>query len=206
MTNEQDSTQDKKANSNRVAIILVILAIFSLLAYKIYKPKVKTSPPRTATSQNQSETASQTAKKMPIVKQMKGEKSSETTPNKQDISDETTKSIHNFLDNWKIAWQKSSGEKGNLKKYFSFYSSDFTTPKLNRAAWQKSKTIRNRGKSWIEVWLTNITIAKQTDDNFVVKFNQEYSSSNYSDNSVKKLVLHKTDQSWSITSEETLNK
>ncbi len=206
MTNEQSSTQGKQSNTSLVAIAIVILAIFFLVAYKISEPKVKTPPLGTKTIQNQNETASPTANKTPIAKQMKGEKSSIPPPHSQAISDKTTKSIHTFLKNWKIGWQKSSGEKGNLKKYFSFYSTDFTPPKLNRAAWQKSKTIRNRGKSWIEVWLTNIIISKQTDDNFVVKFNQEYSSSNYSDKSVKKLVLHKTDQSWSITSEETLNK
>ncbi len=206
MTNQSEPAKDKKSNANIIVIIVVILAILFFVSYQITKPKSPTA--KLENTQIQTETITQAAEEESENVDQPAPETTESATTDQitdkTVNDEDLKSIQTFLENWKIAWQKSADVKGNLKKYFSFYADDFKTAKLSKDAWQRSKSIRNRGKSWIEVWFTNIDISKDDNGNFIAKFKQEYSSSNYSDKSTKKLTLRKTDDSWEIIKEETL--
>ncbi len=118
------------------------------------------------------------------------------------IDDHTRAGINDFLKSWLQAWKKSAG--GNLKPYFAHYVHSFRTKFLDHQAWQNAKSIRNRGKSWIDISIKNLKIRPMPDNRLQLIFDQEYSSSNFSDQSRKELILQKTAGSWLISSEQEL--
>ncbi len=119
------------------------------------------------------------------------------------IDDHTKAEINDFLKDWLRAWKKSAG--GNLKPYFAHYINSFHTKSLDHQAWQNAKSIRNRGKSWIDISIKNLQIHPLTDSQLRLVFNQEYSSSNFSDKSRKELILHKSPTGWLISGEREIN-
>jgi len=127
-----------------------------------------------------------------------------TTPTEvSDNNEQDKKEIHQFIKDWQSAWQNSAGPNGNLETYFTFYSDSYTAGQLNKTQWQNSKKIRNQVKSWIEVWISDIRMAKKSDGNYRVTFNQEYSSSNYSDKGNKELIIVKNGSDWQIINERS---
>lgn len=107
--------------------------------------------------------------------------------------------INTFLEEWKNAWQNTAGEKGDIERYMSFYSRDFTSGEFDKNRWKSDKEIKNRRKEWIRVELKDITLTEPLADNHVeVSFLQVYKSSNFSDESNKTLVLKKEKTGWKI--------
>lgn len=206
MTSEPSASPNNKSSSYHKAVILPIIVVLLFIAYQLSKPKVKKPVTDSAVQTTQ-------VKKVPVppvstkevkIKAAAVKIATVSDPKPRNLDEENIHSIKTFLHDWQTAWQKSAGAKGDMKKYFSFYAPSFSGGRrLSKKQWQRSKTIRNRSKSWIEVWLSNIEITKRNDNRFMVKFNQEYSSSNFYSKAGKKLILKKIDGTWKIISEKT---
>jgi len=111
------------------------------------------------------------------------------------VSDE----INEFLMKWRIAWQNTAGEAGDIETYMSFYSNDFVSKGLDKNRWRTDKANKNRKKDWIRVELKNIVIQEPVINNQVeLSFIQDYQSSNYSIESDKTLILKKEETGWKI--------
>lgn len=112
------------------------------------------------------------------------------------------KEINLFLDRWQAAWEKSAGAQGDIAAFGSFYDSDYMDNGLDRTAWLAKKAGTNRRKDWIKVELSEIKINNQEKGDIVtVTFLQDYSSSNFTEKTVKTLRLRKTAGAWKILSE-----
>ena len=110
--------------------------------------------------------------------------------------------IYAFIDGWKMAWNNSVGEKGDIETYISFYSDDFNSKGIDKNGWKRDKAIKNRKKRWIRLELNDIRISELTAENRIeVRFLQEYKSSNFSGKSNKMLILSKEKTGWKIIRE-----
>lgn len=107
--------------------------------------------------------------------------------------------IKAFLQEWKTAWEKSAGAKGDTDALMRFYSEDFTSNGLDKKKWRQDKAEKNRIKKWIRIQLDKIHITGPfKDSRYAVRFNQVYQSSNYSDTSEQVLILKKESSGWKI--------
>ena len=112
--------------------------------------------------------------------------------------------IYAFIDSWKMAWNNSAGEKGDIETFMSFYSDDFVSKGLDKNGWRRDKATKNRKKRWIRLELNDIKISEPMAANRIeVRFLQEYKSSNFSGKSNKMLVLSKEKTGWKIIREES---
>ena len=112
-----------------------------------------------------------------------------------------------FIEGWKVAWQNSAGEIGDMDAYLNNYAEDFTADNIPKEKWQQKKWKNNRKKQWITVQLSDVQVEK-IDDNFKqvkVSFKQEYKSSNYSDVSRKVFILKQEENRWLISEENTVD-
>jgi hypothetical protein len=113
--------------------------------------------------------------------------------------------IHQFLKEWKTAWENTAGSEGNIAAYMALYSEDFHSQGLNKNGWREEKGERNKRKQWIKVELKGITIVQPGSDNRLeVRFHQEYKSSNFSVSTNKALILKKENAGWRIITEKAL--
>jgi hypothetical protein len=111
--------------------------------------------------------------------------------------------INEFLRLWKGAWEGSAGPQGDMEKYISLYSEDFSARGMNRAQWKVDKTAKNRRKEWIRIELSEIRISDADSNGILrVSFMQDYKSSNFSVVVQKTLVLRKEAGQWKILSIE----
>ncbi|MFC1813367.1 SPOR domain-containing protein [Thermodesulfobacteriota bacterium] len=107
--------------------------------------------------------------------------------------------IKEFLMGWKTAWQNTAGAQGDIETYMSFYSDHFISEGLDKNGWENNKVQKNRRKDWIQIELKEINIPETVIDGRVeVSFIQVYTSSNFSDESAKTLVLEKEETGWKI--------
>lgn len=116
------------------------------------------------------------------------------------------KEVLDFIEGWKIAWQNSSGEIGDMETYLANYTKDFISDGVPKERWQQKKRKNNRKKQWINIQLSDVLVEKIAENNNQVKvsFMQEYNSSNYSDKSKKILILSRADLNWLISKENTV--
>ncbi len=106
-----------------------------------------------------------------------------------------------FLQNWSGAWEKSAGPEGDMETFSTFYAQDFKHRNTSRSDWLKDKARKNQRKSWIKVSLSDLKIELQPDGKTIeISFLQDYSSSNYSQKNLKKLLLIKENDNWQIIS------
>lgn len=109
--------------------------------------------------------------------------------------------ISKFLEQWRMAWESTAGTHGDMNHYGSFYAVDFMSNNQDRDHWLAEKTRKNRSKEWIRLEISDIAITKLLDGLLEIHFTQKYSSSNYSDTSVKLLVLRKNGNNWEVVGE-----
>jgi len=129
-------------------------------------------------------------KPTPTAPSIKGEKS---------IADVNVEHINVFLEKWKSAWENTAGNVQNMNQYISLYSKDFLSRGMNRDAWKKDKRSKGSRKKWIRVGIDRLKISEPSADNTItVSFFQKYSSSNYSSQSNKVLILRKENNEWKI--------
>lgn len=112
--------------------------------------------------------------------------------------------IYTLISKWKVAWEKTAGENGDIEEYISFYSDNFQVNKVNKDQWKRDKERKGRNKRWISVGMSDIKINGPSDENKVeVRFNQDYRSSDFSAKSGKLLVFEKDEEGWKITYERS---
>ena len=211
MTSEQSQqTPDRNdtqqgSTSGKFIIIFVVIAILGFVLYQLTcsRPEqAADTAPQQAREEPAPSARQESAPAAAEEPAVENESASGETDSPRP-GEEAIERVNAFLADWKTAWQKSAGPKGDMAAYFAHYDEAFTPTGQSRAAWEKSKTIRNQGKSWIEVWLTDTKITETEPGLFKVTFKQEYSSSNYSDKSTKVLTLRDTDSGLKIIREES---
>jgi len=118
-------------------------------------------------------------------------------PDKPDASSNADHDeIARTLNEWAAAWSSK-----DVKKYLSYYASDFKTPKgMSRKAWSDERQARIVGKGRISVKVEKpqISIAGNT---ATVKFHQAYSSDRLSVSSKKTMIFTKSGGKWKIQQE-----
>ena len=106
--------------------------------------------------------------------------------------------IAKTLKDWAAAWSSK-----DVKKYLSYYASDFKTPKnMSRKAWadERHSRIVGKGRISVKVESPQITVSGNT---ATVKFRQAYSSDRLSVSSKKTMVFTKSGGKWKIQQELT---
>nr|MBF0221199.1 nuclear transport factor 2 family protein [Desulfobulbaceae bacterium] len=208
-----DTTPNSSFTKFKLFVILVVIFILAFVVYKLavspVDTEVTTAPVTTEATENEaaqedvteavSDQGDSDAAETTDQGAIAGSATADMVNPEQDI-----KEINQFLVDWKSAWQNSASSTGNPDAYFALYADNFTSGKLSTDKWKESKKIRNQGKSWIEVWLSDIRVTANTDGTYRVTFKQEYSSSNFSDKGNKELVVRKSDSGWQIMSEKSL--
>ena len=105
--------------------------------------------------------------------------------------------IARMLDDWAAAWSSK-----DVKKYLSYYASDFKTPKgVSRKAWAEERKSRivGKGRISVKVGSPKITVSGNT---ATAKFRQAYSSNRFSTSSNKTMSLTKSGGKWKIRQEQ----
>lgn len=104
--------------------------------------------------------------------------------------------IARTLREWAAAWSSK-----DVKKYLSYYASDFKTPKnMSRKAWadERQSRIVGKGRISVKVESPQITVSGNS---ATVKFRQAYSSDRLSVSSKKTMVFTKSGGKWKIQQE-----
>ncbi len=106
-----------------------------------------------------------------------------------------------LLHAWAAAWSKR-----NVDAYLGFYAKDFKTPKGEpRAEWERGRRTRILAPKTISVEADSPKVSMTGDKQASVTFRQRYRSDNINANSMKTLVLVKTDGGWKIQQEKVAN-
>ncbi len=110
-----------------------------------------------------------------------------------------TVDIKAFLMDWKTAWERTAGSKGDINTYMTYFADDFYANGLDKEGWKQDKKNKNSRKDWIRISLSDIKLKGPVVDNTViVSFIQDFNSSNYSERSVINLKLSKEASGWKI--------
>ena len=108
--------------------------------------------------------------------------------------------VNDTLQAWATAWSAQA-----VDLYLSFYDEKYRPANgQSRAGWEKTRRYRLKKPEWIKVSLSDIKIQSLSADMVEVNFRQVYESNSFTDNSYKKMRLHKTDDGWRILSEQSL--
>src|SRR5688572_23735521 len=106
-----------------------------------------------------------------------------------------------LVSSWASAWSKR-----NVDAYLAFYARDFKTPKGEpRADWEQGRRTRILAPKNISVEAVSPKVSMTGDKQASVTFRQRYQSDTISANSMKTLVLVKTDGGWRIQQEKVAN-
>jgi murein L,D-transpeptidase YafK len=107
------------------------------------------------------------------------------------------------MKSWGKAW-----ESGNTSKFMSYYASDFiNSDGMNYQSFKRQKEKVNRGKKFIRVAIENqaiLLLQEKGAQIAVVRFTQQYRSSNYTSDSRKLFYLKKGEAGWRIIGESRL--
>ena len=108
------------------------------------------------------------------------------------------KSLAQSLESWRRDWE--SLETG---KYLKHYAADFSTGKMDLEQWSEQKHKVNAGKSWIKLKLDNVSVFLYPgrEDLAVVTFDQDYASSNLSNQMRKRQYWIREGGAWRILHE-----
>ena len=106
-------------------------------------------------------------------------------------------------------WPKrnaSAWSKRNVDAYLAFYAKDFKPPKGEaRGEWEQGRRTRILAPKTISVEADAPKVTMSGDKHASVTFRQRYKSDTISANSMKTLVLVKTDGGWKIQQEKVAN-
>ena len=106
--------------------------------------------------------------------------------------------IGEILSNWAKSW-----EDRNLNEFYAFYIKGYSSRYFNdHEMWKADREKRIKNKSKIEINIANIKINIMSDIKASIIFTQNYSSNNYADTVIKKMMLEKINNEWKIISEE----
>ncbi len=105
------------------------------------------------------------------------------------------------VNSWASAWSKR-----NVDAYLAFYAKDFKPPKGEaRGEWEQGRRTRILAPKSISVEADAPKVTMNGDKHASVTFRQRYKSDTISANSMKTLVLVKTDGGWKIQQEKVAN-
>ncbi len=106
-----------------------------------------------------------------------------------------------LIDDWIAAWQQQ-----DFKKYSAFYGPKFTVgKKLSHRGWLKWRKQRIEKPKWIKLSRSAISfITPDGDEQVSMTFTLNYESPNYQDETLKKLTLKSSAQSYQIILEENV--
>ena len=101
---------------------------------------------------------------------------------KPDTVDGLRKELLKRVEDWRRNW-----ETLNTESYLSYYAPGFSSGSQSLAAWSQQKRQVNAAKSWVKIKLDRVSVFLYPgrDNLAVITFDQEYSSSNLS-NQMKK--------------------
>ena len=102
---------------------------------------------------------------------------------------------------WEKAW-----ESLNTENYLSYYSKSFKNKRYNYQSWAKKKYRVNKNKKYVDIELKNISVSlsPQKDKLALIKFQQNYFSSNLNDETFKQQYWEKEKGKWKIIFEGVL--
>lgn len=105
------------------------------------------------------------------------------------------KSLLGMIEEWRKDW-----ESRDVDKYARHYAQKFTADGQNLGSWIEQKRKVNAGKSWIKVGTDNISMFRNPgkEEYVVVTFEQDYRSSNLSNQMKKRQYWIKEGGSWKI--------
>jgi murein L,D-transpeptidase YafK len=103
--------------------------------------------------------------------------------------------VLNAVADWRKAW-----ESKNIDDYMNFYSNDFRFGKMNRETFRRFKTELAQKYENIKVTISMPVIYAHK-DTLVVRFYQDYQSSEHTDFGEKTLYILKTDKGYQILNE-----
>lgn len=107
------------------------------------------------------------------------------------------KAVQETVDAWADAWSSK-----NVKKYLSYYASDFKTPNgESRSDWAETRRDRISKPKTIEVSLSHMKVQLTDSTHATVKFHQNYRASNFKAAGSKTLLLVKSANRWLIQEE-----
>ena len=105
------------------------------------------------------------------------------------------KELTQSVENWRRDW-----ESLDTAKYLTHYAANFSTSKMDLAQWSEQKHKVNAGKEWIRLKLDQLTIFLYPgrDDLAVVGFDQDYASSNLTNQMRKRQYWIRENGHWRI--------
>ncbi len=107
------------------------------------------------------------------------------------------KAIEKAVEGWSDAWSSK-----NVKKYLSYYASDFKTPNgESRSSWAGMRRERISKPKRIEIKVSHLKIRLTDSNHATVRFHQDYKASNFSASGPKTLLMVKSGDSWHIQEE-----
>lgn len=111
------------------------------------------------------------------------------------------KSLLAMIDEWRRDW-----ESLDIERYGRHYARAFASDGKDRAAWLAQKKRINAGKQWVKVDTRNISMFRNPgkDEYVVVTFEQDYQSSNLSNQMQKRQYWIKEDGRWKIVFEDAV--
>ena len=111
---------------------------------------------------------------------------------------ELGKSFPDVLSEWMESWKNL-----DLDNYINFYHKDFRNYQMNLDlnGWKNYKKDLFNSTDSIEVKSSDVTYLYKN-DHLLIRFKQQYSSDNYSDEGIKKLLLTRENNRWQILREE----
>jgi hypothetical protein len=106
--------------------------------------------------------------------------------------------IAQSLESWRRDW-----ESLDTGKYLAHYASSFTAGKMDLAQWSEQKHKVNAGKTWVKLKLDRLSVFTYPgrDDLAVVTFDQDYASSNLSNQMRKRQYWMREGGVWRILHE-----
>ena len=114
---------------------------------------------------------------------------------KPDAVEGLRKELLGAVETWRRDWANLDTET-----YLKHYAPGFTSGSQDLAAWSQQKRTVNAGKTWIKVGLDNVSIFLYPgrDDLAVVTFEQDYTSSNLSNQMAKRQYWLREKSGWRI--------
>lgn len=104
--------------------------------------------------------------------------------------------VHNFIDNWKSAWQSKA-----IDTYMDFYDNDFKSKKYNKKRWKKYKEGLISKYEFIKVSFDQPFILIHHDQ-LIIKVLQKYQSDKHTDFGIKTVHALNLDGKYKIISED----
>jgi ketosteroid isomerase-like protein len=109
--------------------------------------------------------------------------------------------VNNVLQSWADAWRNKDTDA-----YFGHYHADYKAPEATSvAAWREQRIARISAPDAIDISLAELEILENNDNNLLIELLMEYHTDNYSDRTLKRMMLSKSAQGlWLITMENNI--